>query len=234
MDKKNDDVTKEILQQINLNNQDLNSAVKEQFDNDGVEFSNHCNQCGQLGINKMCKITIPYVRDLIIMSFTCNECGYRDTEIKGANGITPQGKLFRLYVNSQQDLKRNVFKSETASLQIPEIELEMCTGTLGAVFTTTQGIVSKVLDHLRDKTPIYNCDDPYRDNKLQKVFDQLQAFHDGTQSFTLIIRDLIDSSFVSNVGEPDTDYNLQVIAFDRSEEDDDELGIDTMNTENYF
>lgn len=37
----------------------------------------------------MCKITIPYVRDLIIMSFTCNECGYRDTEIKGANGITP-------------------------------------------------------------------------------------------------------------------------------------------------
>ncbi|CAD8059830.1 unnamed protein product [Paramecium primaurelia] len=209
MDKKSLSINEEILSQINLNNQDLNSAIKEQFDDDGVEFTNLCNQCGQDGINKMCKITIPFVRDLIIMSFSCNECGYRDTEIKGANGITPQGKMFRLYVNSQNDLKRNVFKSETASLQIPEIELEMCTGTLGAVFTTTQGIISKVLDHLRDKTPIYNSDDPYRDNKLQKVFDQLQAFHDGTKSFTLIIRDLIDSSFVSNVGEPNTDYNLQ-------------------------
>lgn len=44
--------------------------------------------------------------------------------------------MFRLNVNSFADLKRNVFKSETSSLQIPEIELEMCTGSLGAVFTT--------------------------------------------------------------------------------------------------
>ena len=79
--------------------------------------------------------------------------------------------MFRLNVNSLNDLKRDVFKSETASLEIPEIELEMCTGTLGSVFTTIQGLIAKVLDHLRDKTPIYNGDDPYRDNKLQKVFD---------------------------------------------------------------
>lgn len=83
----------------------------------------------------MCKITIPYVRDLLIMTFTCDHCGNKDTEVKGANGITPLGKMFSLNVNNEQDLKRDVFKSETASLRIPEIELEMCTGTLGGVFT---------------------------------------------------------------------------------------------------
>lgn len=86
-------------------------------------------------MNKMCKVTIPFVRDLLIMTFSCDHCGNRDTEVKGANGITPKGKMFVLNVTCEDDLKRDVFKSETASLRIPEIELEMCTGTLGGVFT---------------------------------------------------------------------------------------------------
>jgi zinc finger protein len=43
--------------------------------------------------------------------------------------------MYILNVASIADLKRDVFKSETASLRIPEIDLEMCTGTLGGVFT---------------------------------------------------------------------------------------------------
>lgn len=49
----------------------------------------------------MCKITIPYVRDLLIMTFTCDHCGNKDTEVKGANGITPLGKMFSLNVNNE-------------------------------------------------------------------------------------------------------------------------------------
>ena len=43
------------------------------------------------------------------------------------------------------DLKRDLFKSETAGLAIPEIELELACGTLGGVYTTVEGILEKIL-----------------------------------------------------------------------------------------
>ena len=110
--------------------------------------------------------------------------------------------MFILNVASVADLKRDVFKSETASLRIPELDLEMCTGTLGGVFTNIQGLLVKILDHLKDKTPIYSSVDDYYSKKLQDIFDKIEAFENGDEKFTLIIRDLIDSSFVSSIGEP--------------------------------
>lgn len=41
----------------------------------------------------------------------------------------------------QADLKRDVFKSDTASLKIPEIELELGTGTMGGVYSNVEGLL---------------------------------------------------------------------------------------------
>jgi zinc finger protein len=35
-----------------------------------------------------------------------------------------------------------VLKSDSCSVQIPELELELGTGTLGGVYTTVEGLVS--------------------------------------------------------------------------------------------
>lgn len=42
----------------------------------------------------------------------------------------------------------------------------MCTGTLGGVFTNVEGLIVKILDHLKDKTPIFNMNEGYYDKKL--------------------------------------------------------------------
>ena len=38
----------------------------------------------------------------------------------------------------EQDLKRDVIKSDTASVEIPELELELSHGSLGGVYTTVR------------------------------------------------------------------------------------------------
>jgi zinc finger protein len=40
-----------------------------------------------------------------------------------------------------EDLKRDLFKSETAGISIPELELELAHGTLGGVYTTVEGVL---------------------------------------------------------------------------------------------
>lgn len=44
-------------------------------------------------------------------------------------------------------------QSETASLEIPEIQLELHTGTLGGKFTTIEGLLQSVSDQLKELHP---------------------------------------------------------------------------------
>lgn len=55
------------------------------------------------------------------MSFNCSFCGYKDTEVKAQGEISKLGKIIELSVENEADLKRDVFKSDTASLTIPEL-----------------------------------------------------------------------------------------------------------------
>lgn len=168
---------------------------------EAITFPTLCGECGEPGHNKMCTVTIPFVKNIIIMSFLCEFCGFKDAEVKGSNEITPKGKLFTLHVTNFNDLKRECFKSETASLTIPEIELELTNGSLGGVYSTVEGIIVEILNHLRDHNPYAGDDSNFYNEKMEWIFEKLEAFKDGKCPFTLIIRDLVDSSFISFIGE---------------------------------
>ena len=73
---------------------------------------------------------------MIILSFTCSACGNHDAEIKNGGEITEMGRVIILNCKDPQDLNRQVYKSDTACLEIPEVELELQYGTLGGAFTT--------------------------------------------------------------------------------------------------
>lgn len=103
----------------------------------------------------MCTIEIPYFKELIVMSFLCEFCGAHSTEVKAGGFITyfsllfnraisDNGKKITLTVTSDNELKRELFKSDSASMFIPEIDLELVSGTLGSVYSTTEGLLEKV------------------------------------------------------------------------------------------
>ncbi len=62
------------------------------------------------------------------MSNACDTCGYRSSDIKAGGGVSDKGTNIILDVSEQEDLRRDVIKAESASISIPEADLEVTTG----------------------------------------------------------------------------------------------------------
>ena len=58
----------------------------------------------------MCQTSVPYFTDLVIMSFTCEYCGAHSTETKNSGEVREEGCTIVLNVESEIDLKRDLFK----------------------------------------------------------------------------------------------------------------------------
>jgi len=72
---------------------------------------------------------IPFFRDVIISSFTCNTCGFSNSELSSAMEISAVGVEIKLQVKDALDLNRMVVKSDFAEIKIPSLELEILAGT---------------------------------------------------------------------------------------------------------
>lgn len=73
------------------------------------------------------------------MSLQCDICGYRNNEIKGGGEIPKKGKTITLNfkpTENNEDLKRDLLKSDTCIVLVPELELEITQGSLGGLYTT--------------------------------------------------------------------------------------------------
>lgn len=101
----------------------------------------------------MCQSSIPFFKEIIIMAFVCDYCGYRNSEIKEGGGIGDFAKRVTFTVNSPADLNRDVFKSQTAKFTIPEIEFDMEPGSLGSLYTTVEGLLAKLIEELEKNNP---------------------------------------------------------------------------------
>ncbi|KAF8315359.1 zf-ZPR1-domain-containing protein [Clavulina sp. PMI_390] len=162
----------------------------------------------------MKKVVIPYFKsswpqDIIIMSTNCMACGYRDNEVKSGGAVSDHGKKITLKVEDSEDLARDILKSESCGFEIPEIGLQLQAGTLGGRFTTLEGILSQVFDELS-----------------QKVIA-------AERPFTVILDDPLANSYLQNLYAPDDDPNMQVETYERSFEQNEELGLNDIKLENY-
>lgn len=72
--------------------------------------------------------TTALLQDIVIMANSCDTCGYRSSDIKAGGGISEKGSNIILKVSEPEDLRRDVIKADTASISVPEADLEVTTG----------------------------------------------------------------------------------------------------------
>lgn len=65
-------------------------------------------------------------------------------QVKGGGAIPNRGTKYTLETTSREDFRRDVLKSDTAVLEVPELELVLEMGTLGSMYTTVEGLLNKV------------------------------------------------------------------------------------------
>ncbi len=107
-----------------------------------------CIVCNKESEMRTCKCEIPFFKEIVIMCLFCEHCHYKTVDVKTSGKVSEKGKRIVLTVATKSDLNRDIFKSDTAVVTIPEIGLELTPGTLGSFYTTAEGLVLKIKENL--------------------------------------------------------------------------------------
>lgn len=195
-------------------------------------FPGHCGACGAASEQRMFVTNIPYFKEVIIMAISCDVCGWRNSELKGGGSVPEKARRIALRVKTKRDLSRDVIKSDTASVAIPEVELELTAGTLGGRVTTVEGLVTEIGDSLK-RVHGFSIGDSAPDwerKTWNSLHTRLKQLLDVEFEWTLVLDDALSNSFISPLADTvDEDLQLASEDYTRSWDQDDELGLHEMN-----
>ncbi|OMH84706.1 Zinc finger protein ZPR1 [Zancudomyces culisetae] len=201
-----------------------------------ITFHTNCHICNAPCETHMKQVDIPHFKNVIIMATNCDGCGYKSNEVKSGGAIADKGTKITLKLVCEEDLSRDILKSETCALSIPEINLHLTLGTLGGRFTTVEGLLRQVYDDLDRETPFSSGDSAVQERreKFRGFLQQLDDLIEGKSfPFNLILDDPASNSYLQNLYAPDNDPNMTIETYARNAEQNESLGLDTINVDHY-
>ena len=182
-------------------------------------------------------VNIPHFKQVVISTTQCDECGYHTNDVKTGGEIPKKGKRIWLEVKDADDLKRDILKSETCLLKIPQCEVEVSPGTMGGRFTTVEGLLTQIRDDLKGSIFDTNDDDASADSMPAesksawiKFFDRLEKAVKGEMEYTIVMEDPIGNSYCQSFEHPEGDAKIWSEEYERSAEEEDDLGLTDMKT----
>uniref|UniRef100_S4PYI1 Zinc finger protein ZPR1 n=1 Tax=Pararge aegeria TaxID=116150 RepID=S4PYI1_9NEOP len=200
-----------------------------------LQFRTNCPDCNAPADTNMKITNIPHFKEVVIMATVCDACGHRTNEVKSGGGIEDKGVRFVVRVANKDDFSRDILKSETCSMSIPELDLEVGGAALGGRFTTAEGLVRASLEQI-GCAPELSGDAPApAKERMAEFMGKLQEVLDNKRSITIILDDPAGNSYVQNLNDDPEQYDdgLQVSRYERSFEQNEELGLNDMKTEGY-
>ncbi|EGO56282.1 hypothetical protein NEUTE1DRAFT_146992 [Neurospora tetrasperma FGSC 2508] len=209
-------------------------------------FPATCPGCMHPCTTNMKMVDIPHFRQVVIMNTTCDDCGYKSNDVKTGGEVPEKGKKVTIKVRNSVDLARDILKSESCFLECPELNLSVNPGTLGGRFTTVEGLLTQVRDDLHNQIFQTGPEDPAavhagdslpaeEKRRWDKFFGDLSAAIKGEREFTIILTDPMASSYVQSLADDPAqpDEQMTVEEYERTDEEEEELGLKDMKTENY-
>ncbi len=205
-----------------------------------VEIPMDCPACGmEGGAMRSMQTNIPHFKDVVIMAYTCERCGFKTNEIKAGGGVPEKGCKWTLRCSGTkpEDMHRDVLKSNTARVTIEELGFEMEPGSLGGLYTTVEGLLNQIHDRLKGSNPFAYGDaaEPGQKSNFARFLDKITTMRTGLEPFTLVIQDPMDNSFIySPATDGFVDDELTREMYTRTEEENEEMGLNDMVTDGYF
>nr|ACE77695.1 Zinc finger protein ZPR1 (predicted) [Sorex araneus] len=105
---------------------------------------------------------------------------------------------------------------------------------LGGKFTTLEGLLKDIRE-LVTKNPftLGDSSNPDRAEKLQEFSQKLDQILEGSMKAHLIMNDPAGNSYLQNVYAPEADPEMKVERYQRTFDQNEELGLNDMKTEGY-
>lgn len=139
---------------------------------------------------------IPYFREVIIMSFSCDKCGFSNNEVQAAGTIQQKGSSYLLRLTAMPDFERTVVKSDTATVKFIELDLEAPAGK--GQFTNVEGLLSGIMDDLELGQEARKEQTPEIYEKIAQIITKGRAMLKGEAfPFRLLVDDPAGNSWIS-------------------------------------
>ncbi|CAL8383486.1 unnamed protein product [Boreogadus saida] len=200
-----------------------------------LKFKTNCPECNVPASTNMKLVQIPHFKEVIIMATNCDDCGHRTNEVKSGGATEELGTKITLHVTDASDMSRDLLKSETCGILIPELEFELGMAAVGGKFTTLEGLLTNIKDLIVSKNP-FLCGDSStsdRSEKLQQFGAKIDRIMAGEMDVHIILDDPAGNSYIQNVYAPDPDPELTIEKYTRTYEQNEDLGLNDMKTEGY-
>ncbi|XP_033375596.1 zinc finger protein ZPR1 isoform X2 [Parus major] len=191
-----------------------------------AEIESLCMNCFRNGVTRLLLTRIPFFKEIIVSSFSCDSCSWSNTEIQSAGRIQEQGVRYSLAVTSRQDMNREVVKTDCASARIPELDFEIPAFSQKGVLTTIEGIIDRAVAGLEQDQPTRRATDQEVARKIDEFIGKLRQLKEVSSPFTFILDDPSGNSFVENPQAPQRDEALVVTHYRRSPQQCAMLGLE--------
>ncbi|CAD1477947.1 unnamed protein product [Heterotrigona itama] len=206
----------------------------EQIEGEVLSFRTNCPECNCPCETNMKLTKIPHFKEVVIMATVCESCGHRTNEVKSGGGIEPMGVKIEVMVARKEDFSRDLLKSETCHMQIPELELEIGPAALGGRFTTVEGILVAIKEQLSSSTAFSgDSSDPETVKRMKVFISHLNEVLEGKRKITLVLDDPAGNSYIQSLSDEGLDSDLKITKYERSFDQNEELGLNDMKVEDY-
>jgi zinc finger protein len=141
---------------------------------------------------------IPFFGKVLITTYICSSCGYKHSDIICLEDHGPS--RLEVNVSKPEDLRIMVARSNTASIEIPELKLRLDpAGHSQAFVTNIEGVLLRFEEALHRLKTLGSTED---DAESDRIAELIARAKEGKLSFTIIIEDPQGNSTIVQ------DYNV--------------------------
>ncbi|GAP83910.1 putative zinc finger protein [Rosellinia necatrix] len=181
------------------NGNGANGVSGDTDDDDGrvvEQIESLCMNCHEDGVTRLLLTSIPYFREVILMSFHCDKCNFTNSEIQSAGEIQPKGTSYLLRLTDAVDFERSVVKSDTAVVKFIELDLEVPPGR--GQLTNVEGLLSTIVEDLQLGQEARKEQQPEVYEKIAQIITRGRAMLAGEAfPFRLSVDDPAGNSWIS-------------------------------------
>ncbi|XP_049448410.1 zinc finger protein ZPR1 [Epinephelus fuscoguttatus] len=209
---------------------------KEDLRDEVLSFKTNCPECNAPASTNMKLVQIPHFKEVIIMATNCDSCGHRTNEVKSGGATEEKGTKITLHITDPSDMTRDVLKSETCGVLIPELNFELGMAAVGGKFTTLEGLLKDIKDLIVSKNP-FICGDSGTSDRVEKLKafgEKIDKIIAGELDVHFVLDDPAGNSYLQNVYAPDPDPEMTTEKYTRTFQQNEDLGLNDMKTEGYL
>ncbi|KAL4803846.1 ZPR1 zinc-finger domain-containing protein [Aspergillus unguis] len=197
--------------------------VERDEETGAMQVESLCMNCHENGVTRLLLLRVPFFRDIILESFECEHCNFKDNSVKSAGQIQEKGSVYTLEVENEDDMQRQVIRSDVSIFKVESLGIEMPKGE--SQLTTVEGVIQKIHESLAGEQDLRKEQAPELHDALVPIIDKLQKIlnREG-YPFTVSLDDPTGNSWIAPTTK-DSGRGYRRRDYPRTREQNEELGI---------